>query len=195
VTIRKGEEWGTTVTRPAHIVMATSDAELARLIAADPQGVYGLTGGDLFRTVGSPAAREVVQRLPIDAIEVEIDDRTLLAVAHVHARRSWWKGAIVAVMNTDHVGACNVAPRAHPNDGRLDVVEVDPRMSVRARLQARSRLPQGTHVPHPCIAVRTVTEATWEFVSPAHVFVDGAAAGRCRRLRVRVLADHSAIYV
>ena len=50
--------------------------------------------------------------------------------------------------------AHDVAPRAHPNDGRFDVVEVSAAMPARARLQAWRRLATGTHVPHPDITTR-----------------------------------------
>ena len=33
-------------------------------------------------------------------------------------------------MNVDRLGHWDVAPRAHPNDGRVDVVEVDAAMSA-----------------------------------------------------------------
>ena len=97
-------------------------------------------------------------------------------------------------MNCDHLGTWDVAPRAHPNDGRLDVVEVDTSMTLRNRLQARRRLPHGTHVPHPSIAVRTTTEASWTFARPTPVVIDGVPAGRVRRLTVRAQPDHFAIY-
>ena len=60
-------------------------------------------------------------------LRVDADGRRLTAVAHVVARGGgpWWRGPIVAVMNADRLGRWDVAPRAHPNDGRLDVVEVD----------------------------------------------------------------------
>lgn len=196
MTIRRGEEWGATVPRPADLVVAASDAELARLVSADPTGTYGLSGGDLFRALGEPAPRDPVQRLPVDAFEVVIDGGpAVLAVAHVVARRGWWRGPLLAVMNADHVGTWNVAPRAHPNDGRADVVEVAASMSVRHRWQARTRLPQGTHVPHPAITVTTTTGATWTFDRPARVWVDGVARGRARSLAVRVRPDHFAIHV
>lgn len=196
MTIRRGEEWGATVARPAGVVVADSDAELASLVRRDPSGVYGLSGGDIFRSLGSPAPRDPLQRLPMDALEVRLDDREpTLAVAHVVARRGWWRGPLLAVMNADHVGDWNVAPRAHPNDGRADAVEVDPAMSLRHRWQARSRLTQGTHVPHPSITVRTLTEATWTFPRPVDVQLDGVAHGRAARISVTVLPDHFAIHV
>jgi hypothetical protein len=196
MTIRRGEEWGTTVARPVDLVLAGSDAELAALVAADPAGSYGVSGGDIFRSLGSPAPRDPLQRLPMDALEVRLDDReAVLAVAHVVARRGWWRGPLLAVMNADHVGTWNVAPRAHPNDGRADAVEVDAAMSLRHRWQARGRLPQGTHVPHPSIVVRTLTESAWTFLRPAGVQIDGVAHGRAVRVAVRVLPDHFAIHV
>ena len=57
-------------------------------------------------------------------------------------------------MNSDHLGTWNVAPRAHPNDGKLDVISVGRGMTFRQRLQARTRLELGTHVPHPAIGSR-----------------------------------------
>lgn len=196
MTIRRGEEWGVTVARPAGLVVAPSDAELAALVASDPAGVYGVSGGDIFRSLGSPTPRDPLQRLPMDALEVQLDDRDpVLGVAHLVARRGWWRGPLLAVMNADHVGEWNVAPRAHPNDGKGDSVEVAATMSLRHRWQARSRLPQGTHVPHPSITVRTFTESAWTFLRPADVWIDGVARGRAGRIAVRVLPDHFAIHV
>lgn len=196
MTIRRGEAWGETVARPAGLVVAASDAELARLVAADPAGTYGLSGGDIFLSLGAPAARDPVQRLPMDALAVQLGGgNEILAVAHVVARRGWWRGPLLAVMNADHVGAWNVAPRAHPNDGKVDAVEVDASMSLRHRWQARGRLPQGTHVPHPEITVRTLTESSWTFLMPTEVSIDGVPYGRAVRIAVRVLPDHFAIHV
>jgi hypothetical protein len=194
MTIKRGEEWGTTVARPADLTLASGDADLARLVTADPTRPLGVSAGDLHRAVGSPAPRDPVQRLPMDALVVTLDDRTLIAVAHVVAMASWWRGRIVAVMNCDHVGEWDVAPRAHPNDGRFDVVEVDPRMGLRRRIQARSRLPHGTHVPHPDIATRVATGAEWTFERPTPVRVDGVACGRVSRLHVAISADHFSIH-
>ncbi len=195
MTIERGQEWGTSVPRPADLVLAADDAMLAGFVAGDAGGCYGLRGGDLFRSLGSPDQRDPVQRLPIDAMEVRADDHELLAVAHVVARRGWWRGPLLAVLNVDHVGSWNVAPRAHPNDGRLDVVEVASTMSLRDRWQARARLPQGTHVPHPSIGVRTSAAGEWSFASPTRLWVDGIDVGRVARLAVKVLPDHFEIHV
>ena len=68
-------------------------------------------------------------------------------------------------------------------------------MSLRHRWQARVRLPQGTHVPHPSIHVRTASEGAWTFPAPARVWVDGVEIGRAAHIVVRVLPDHFEIHV
>jgi hypothetical protein len=195
VTIRKGEEWGTSAARPDGLVVAETDAELAGLVVRDPTGPYSLGGGDLFHSLGAPAGRESMQRLPVDALLVDIDGEQRLAVAHVVARNGWWTGRIVVASNCGYVGKWNVAPRAHPNDGRVDIVEVDPAMSVRQRVQARGRLRLGTHVPHPQIGARVVESGSWTFDPPVTVHVDGVRHGRCSHLSVEVSPDHFAIYL
>ena len=195
MTIRKGEPWGSAVARPQRLTLAESDRALAGLVAAGGELPLGVSGGDLFATVGAPAGRDPVQRLPVDLLRIEADGACYCAVAHVVARRAWWRGRIVAVLNVDHVGRWNVAPRAHPNDGRFDVVEVDPAMRFRQRLQARRRLPQGTHVPHPRISTRTGTSESWSFIRPHRLFVDGERVGSVHNLTITLEADAFAIHV
>jgi hypothetical protein len=195
VTIRRGEPWGAPTPRPPDLVIAGSDAELAAMVADDPHGAYGLGGGDLHRSLGVPSHAATMQRLPIDALRVRLDGVECLAVAHVVVRDGWWRGPLLAVLNCGHVGTWDVAPRAHPNDGRFDVVEVDAGMSIRQRLAARPRLPLGTHVPHPQIAVRTSERDVWTFDAPRTVYLDGVRRGRAARLEVVILADHFSIHM
>ena len=196
MTIRKGEPWGREITRPADLLVAHGDAELAALVTADPTGSYGVDGGDLHRTVGVPRTRgATVQRLPIDVLEVVTDRSEHLAVAHDVIRRRGWRGRVVLVCNVDHVGTWNVAPRAHPNDGRFDVVDVDATMRWRDRLEARRRLPTGTHLPHPAVSVRTATEWHWSGPVGPHVWIDGVDVGPRTDVRVRILPDAAAIHV
>ena len=195
MTIRKGEEWGTAVSQPASLVVAADDAELAQLVAADPAGAFGVSSGDLHRSLGSPPARSDLRLLPLDALLVRLDDAEVLAVAHVVARNSWWRGPLLAVLNCGEIGTWNVAPRAHPNDGRFDVVEVSTAMSLRQRWQARRRLPLGTHVPHPAIATTTAEHGVWTFDTPRDIHVDGVRRGRATRLEVMLSPDHFSIHI
>jgi len=166
------------------VIAAESDAAAADVVAQG-QGPFRLLGGDLLATLGGPAGG--VNRYRIDVLRVRADGRDLLAVAHVVARGySWWRGPVVAALNAEYVGRWDVAPRAHPGDGRLDVVEVDATMSMRARWQAWRRLPTGTHVPHPQVRARQTASVSWTFDRPRRLWVDGVRRGTVRSLSVSV---------
>lgn len=197
MTIRPGEEWGRRVSRPAGLRVFSTDAALAAAVAADPAGEYAVSGGDLHRSLGSPAVgeRTELQRVTIDLLRVDADGREHVAVAHAVLRRSWWRGRTIAAMNVDHLGGWCVAPRAHPNDGRLDVVEAGPGLSFRDRIKARSRLPHGTHVPHPEIDVSSRDRVAWTFAEPLGLWLDAVRQGSARRVTVRVEPDAFALHI
>lgn len=195
MTIERGQPWGREVARPSDLIVARSDAEVVRSSVGDLRRPVGLAGGDLWASLGSPPPRDPVLELAVDGIRVDVDDAAeYLAVAHVVARGSWWRGPLIAAMNVDRLGPWNVAPRAHPNDGLVDLVEVSPSMSMRDRWSARGRLPTGTHVPHPSIATRRVDTASWHLDDPLELWIDGVGVGRVRRLSVTVLPDRFTVH-
>jgi hypothetical protein len=202
MTVGKGTEWGTLVVPGADLRVARSDAEVrAIVLAGSAPPVLGLLGGDLMHTVGGrgDAARlagdEPIPHLPVDVVRVIADgERETIAVAHVIARSpgrrgGWWRGPITAAMNAEFLGAWDVAPRSHPNDGRIDVVTVEAGFGVQQRRLARSRLPLGTHVPHPQIQIRQHREVSLDLGSTRAVWVDGERWGRARRLDLTVVPD------
>ncbi|MFN8022518.1 MAG: hypothetical protein U0Q03_13410 [Acidimicrobiales bacterium] len=202
MTIRKGSEWGSIGPVPDDVVRVRSDAELHRLVvdarragAAIPP--VALLGGALMRAVGGDGDDRrlsgEVPRLPCDLVRVELQTAQRIEVSwaavHVLARRSWWRGPLVAAMNGQFLDEWDVAPRAHPNDGRVDVVEVDRAMPVRDRWRARGRLPAGMHVPHPAITTRQRDEVELVFERPLRVWADGVEVGEARVLRLVVEPD------
>jgi hypothetical protein len=180
VTIRKGQQWGSVGPPPTGALEARTDAELRAIVETcrrDGRDIppVALLGGDLMRSAGGTgASRDVALTAPIDVVRVEAAGERAWFVAHLVARRSWWRGEVVAAMNAQFRGTSDVAPRSHPNDGRVDLVRVTPGMSLRDRLQARSRLALGTHVPHPAIETRSVRTAALSFRRPLHVVLDGS---------------------
>jgi hypothetical protein len=98
-------------------------------------------------------------------------------------------------MNVDRLGRWDVAPRAHPNDGRADAVEVDPAMGARARWQAWRRLRTGTHLPHPLLHNRSITAESWAFDRPLRLWVDGVERGTVRSLGVAVEPDAAFVHI
>jgi hypothetical protein len=208
MTIKPGQAWGRPVPRPPDLVVVHSDVELARAISQDRGSPIGVGGGDLARTLGVTSAsagtlatRPTVNEYTIDLLEVRLDDadEPIVACAHVVARSPWgsgyWlRGRILVVMNAEFIGAWDIAPRGHPNDGRVEVVDVDASMSARERLAARRRLPTGTHVPHPRITTRSVRTGSWQFERPLDVVVDGRRVARASSMSIGVLPDAATVY-
>jgi hypothetical protein len=201
--IGKGEAWGEPGRLPADGVVARSDRELRALVEAarrggEPLPVVGLLGGDLAAAVGGRGDESRLHdgtgvRLPVDVGAVRVDGEPYWFVAHLVARRSWWRGRIVAVMNTDLLGDWHVAPRAHPGDGLLDVVDADPPVSD--RLRARRRLPSGAHLPHPAITTSRVRRVAFDLDPPLDVWLDGARVGRGAHVEVSVEPDALTVVV
>lgn len=189
--IRKGEEWGRPYTPTGREPVAVDDVSLARLLADDaPPPVVVLLGGDLHRSLGGRASQDPVA-MPIDVVRVTADGAVRHAVAHVVARRSGWRGRCWVGMNATHLGSWNLGPKAHPNDGLVDVTEGA--LPWRDRLAARRRAPSGTHVPHPALATRRVRRDRWEFDRPIVVRLDGVVWRRARVVEIEVLADRSSV--
>jgi hypothetical protein len=198
VTIRKGDEWGRIGPVPDDLGVARTDADLHAMIERARRSAAAipplmLLGGDLMKalggtTQGPPTGRDMAI-LPVDVVRVQAGLRTGWFAAHLVARRSWWRGEVVAVMNSQFLGSWDVAPRGHPNDGRFEVVRVAPAMSVRERIGARRRLRSGTHVPHPAIDMRATSATTISFVRPLRLWLDGEAWGQADSITLTVEPD------
>ncbi len=196
MSIARGQDWGEIGPIPDEAVTAGTDAEAAAVVAAarragQPAPPVVLTGGDLARTLGAagprpPAGAGPAQgaRVSVDAGAALVDGRLVWFAAHLVARRAWWRGRVLVVANAAFMGRGNVAPRAHPGDGRLDVL--DCRLRLGARIKARSRLAAGTHVPHPAIEQRRVAAAQFDLDPALDVYADGRRLGRAGTVSVRV---------
>jgi hypothetical protein len=204
MAIRRRTDWGGTGPLPPDGLVARTDAEASRLVhaafaAGEEPPTIGLLGGDLCATLGGRRDEARLRsaeatRVVIDAVAVRLDGGAPQhAVAHVVLRRSWWRGRVVALMNAAWIGSWNVAPRAHPGDGRLEVLDAD--LALADRWKARGRLPLGTHVPHPAIATSRTARTVIDLGRPFDVWLDGVKAGRARQVEIAVLADALAVVV
>ena len=197
MTIEKGKPWGSPGPLPPDGVVVRTDAE-ARAVVGDARrrGVapppLGLTGGDLCRTLGgagdagrlrSPEA----MTFAVDLGVVETEGQELVFVAHLIARRRWWRGRVVAVMNAQWLGPWDLGPRSHPNDGLFDLTDGD--MALGQRIEARRRLPTGTHLPHPDLETRRAEAFTLDFERPLDLWLDGERVLRTGHVVVRCEPD------
>jgi hypothetical protein len=209
VTIRPGEEWGAPGALAADAPVAEDDraarAHLQRRLEevggeiARPGafGELGLLGGDLHRTLGSPA-HDVGDlragrgtRYPVDLGLVQVGDRHLVflshLVAHPRAQLRWWSQRTVSIVNGSYVGELDLGPRAHPNDGRLDLT--DGRLPLGQRRQGRRRARSGSHVPHPDLTTRRITHVEVHHDRPMHLWLDGEQVGTATDFDIRCLPD------
>jgi hypothetical protein len=199
VTIRKGDSWGEPAVCPSDVRVVSTDRALRDWVVWHRSrgmaiGDIGVADGDLARTCGGAGApRPCAARVSIDVMRVTLDHREpTWGVAHVVARRSWLTGELSIVMNAEFLGLYDIAPRSHPNDGRLDVLRVD---GWRDRLRARQRARFGNHVPHPHLQLRQVAEIELQFEQPVVVWVDGVRVGAANHVHVANEPDAMTIYV
>jgi hypothetical protein len=196
VTVEKGRDWGTSGPLPDDGVVVGSDAEARHVVtearrANEPIPPLGLVGGDLCRTLGGRGA--LTTRATVDLGSVLVDGRLQFFVAHLVVRRGWLRGPLFGAFNAEWLGDWDVAPRAHPGDGLLELVEVT--MSPGDRWKARRRLPTGTHVPHPGIRI-TRDDAVQRDVPKGHsVWLDGERLGPAKTVSVRLEPDAVRIVV
>lgn len=99
-----------------------------------------------------------------DPLDIEMGDVVREYVA---------SGMLVA--NGQFLGDLDVAPRAHPGDGRLEVLVFEGRATD--VWQMLPRLRTGTHLPHP--RVRELRPAKLSITSSGRLFGDGVDVGRC----------------
>lgn len=197
MTIEKGQLWGEPGGLPAGGVIVHSDAEARAVVeaarrAGEPVPALGLLGGDLCRTLGGTGDASRIRtpeamRLPVDLGAVLLDGRLHWFVAHLVARRTWLHGRVLAAMNAEFIGRWDVAPRSHPNDGRLDFLGGF--LTAGDRWKARARLPLGTHVPHPAIVEQRDRSLQFESEQALAIRLDGELVGTAKALSVRVEPD------
>ncbi|MEM9465744.1 MAG: hypothetical protein AAGA90_10245 [Actinomycetota bacterium] len=204
MSVERGADWGERATPPADLaVFDDSSAAISAIADARranrPLPPVGLRGGDLVRTLGGPTCDDLARA--DEALHVTIDLGAVLAggrlfwfLDHLVVRRSWLRGPVVVVANAAFVGDWNIAPRAHPGDGRFDILETTS-MGLGDRWKARRRLSSGTHLPHPDIRVRRAPAAQYDFDTPTPVWLDGARTAEVTSLSVRLEPDAVDVWV
>ena len=197
MAVERGQAWGENGPLPEDGAIVHSDAEARAIVTAarranETPPPLGLLGGDLCRTLGGPGDEARLRtleatRATVDLGSVLMDGRIQWFVAHLVARKSWWRGRIFGAMNAQFLDRWDVAPRAHPGDGLLDVLDVAPEMTFQDRLLARRRLRSASHLPHPAIAYRRVGAIQADLAPPLRVWLDGEALSEpAHHLSIRV---------
>ena len=210
MVIQRGQSWGSEGIAVDDLVWASSDAELAKHISTGRKDV-AVSGGDMWRTIGSRSRRvlpgETAMCLPIDVMHVEYqtvagDFLTKMAVANVvvrpaNVRGGWLRGEISVVANAQFLRKWDVAPRGHPNDGRVELTQVSRAMGLRQRWSARSRLRTGTHLPHPLINAKSVPSFVTNFDEGSQqvLWIDQQRIGQVKSVTIEVISDAAFLWM
>ena len=207
MTIRRNENWGVAVARPESLVICETDAAASQLateyfLQQKSIPAIAITRSNLSRalgTKGSVVNSQNMQATPFDLIEITFADdskteQKVLALGFGLLRKSWWRGDIVAVMNTSFIGDWDCAPRSHPNDGKFDLLTVSSEMKPTQRLIASRRLRLGTHLPHPQISVKQITSFEADCSAKPNLFVDNRKFVCVNQCKFRLLPDALTLY-
>ena len=207
MTIRKNEDWGTTVFRPENLVTCASDAAASQLITEYYEQkrllpAIAIVKSNLGRALGSngsDANAHTMQATPFDLIEITFTnesnrEQVVLALGYGLLRKSWWRSEVVAAMNTSFIGDWDCAPRSHPNDGKFDLIKVKKEMNPRQRLFAWRRLGLATHLPHPQISVRQLTSFEADCSAEPNLYVDDQRFSCVKRCKFSLIPDAITLY-
>jgi len=207
MTIRKGQDWGERVDAPADLLVFTDDSsadtylkevfansrelQSIAILNSNLARAFGLNGA----TIGSTT----MLRTRLDLIEVSyvlLSSQTakMNYLGNAIIRNGWLRGAITGVFNSSFIGSWDCAPKAHPNDSKLDVVSIDQSMNVRQRLTAKRLVKLGSHLPHPKISYKQTEDFKIDLQEPAHLFVDSIDLGMVRQCDFRVISDALSLY-
>ncbi len=195
MTIEKGAAWGEHIQTPPRIVSVNSDRELAQ---CDPKDFVSLQSGDLFHALGSPhsvvgSAKCIL--VHVDALEcrVEFNDESfqILAASSVVVGSWWSSSGYLCLTNGGMFGGLDLTPRAHPNDGKWDLLRLSSTMGFRQRMIARRRSKTGSHLPHPEISVQRLSRFSFERNSRTQrLSIDGAMVKHWSTIHCEVLPDY-----
>ncbi len=215
MTIRKNENFGQSISRPTHLIALRDDREIAqRYMQSQVSGGSGddvtdsfftVTRGSIAQALGidcrraksADARSATMTQVSLDLIKIEYRTSQNLTHEVIGAgslllnRRSFCNVFLI-VSNSGIIKGRDVFPRAHPNDGVIDVLVVDEEISLRQRLLAWHKSKIGVHLPHPQLHVSRQTQFEWSG-QPARMVVDGATFHKVEWMRCSIVKDAFAI--
>ena len=193
MNIEKGRSWGSLSPLPPEGVFIKTNKELLEKVNdCKRQGIdlptFGLLGGDLWRTLGGRRAEERLYGGEATTLDIDLgcallDGKIFWFCAHMFIG-SKLKGEKIFISNVAHYGKMNPAPKAHPGDGKFDMLEV--KLSPFQTFKAVKRVSAGTHIPHPGIKYRQVSSEQFSFGKKLSIGIDGKNIGKFSTVSIRI---------
>ena len=193
MNIEKGRSWGSLSPLPPEgVIIKTNKELLEKVNDCKRQGIdlptFGLLGGDLWRTLGGRRAEERLYGGEATTLDIDLgcallDGKIFWFCAHMFIG-SKLKGEKIFISNVAHYGKTNPAPKAHPGDGKFDMLEV--KLSPLQTFKAVKRVSAGTHIPHPGIKYKQVSSEQFSFGKKLSIEIDGKNIGKFSTVSIRI---------
>ena len=193
MNIEKGKSWGSLSPLPPEgVIIKTNKELLEKVNDCKRQGIdlptFGLLGGDLWRTLGGRRAEERLYGGEATTLDIDLgcallDGKIFWFCAHMFIG-SKLKGEKIFISNVAHYGKMNPAPKAHPGDGKFDMLEV--KLSPFQTFKAVKRVSAGTHIPHPGIKYKQVSSEQFSFEKKLSIEIDGKNIGKFSTVSIRI---------
>ena len=207
MTIRKGQDWGEQVEAPADLLVFADDPSANThlnevFVNGNMAPPIAVLKSNLARTLGLSGAtinKTNMLHTKFDLVEANYVLASSLSgkmhfLGNAVIRNGWLRGAITGVFNSSFIESWDCAPKAHPNDSKLDVVSIDQSMNVRQRLTAKRLVKLGSHLPHPKISYMQAESFKIDLEEPAHLFVDSIDLGMVKHCDFRLISDAVSLY-
>ena len=204
--ISPGSAWGEPCSTPSDLLRLSSDREVGIFLRDhDARQIHSkkisYQKGDLIKVLGLDDLRKGIQclRVILDAIYVEYVDTEGnshhdVCVGSLHIGSRFLRGAISIASNSGYWRGREVAPRSHPNDGKLDIVEISAAMNWTQRRMAWNKALTGSHIPHPLIQYSQGEFFQWSG-KDKRLVIDGQFVAQVQKVSCRVQSDCLELFV
>ena len=208
MTIRKLGPYGTPASRPFNLVTKQSDLEIAQHFSSDNRSApCTVTDGSIAQALGinrdstvhASQLDQPMTLVDIDLMQIEYRTNTskmttsLIVAGSLAMQHRTALSTSLILSNSGILRGRDVLPRAHPNDGFVDVLEINVEITMRQRALAWHRSKTGSHLPHPHFQVSRTNDFQWSG-SPSRMIADGVTYKGVVWFHCKVLADAMNIY-
>lgn len=209
MTIRKNSDFGVPAPRPSKLIVLDNDLAIADHFTAHQQiEPCTVSNGSIAQSLGirsgvtQPdfAPNQQMTLVQIDLLQINYKTPTsvnsslsLVVAGTLTIQQRSVLSTQLILSNSGILQGRDVLPRAHPNDGLVDVLEIDPEISMRQRVTAWHRSFTGSHLPHPRLHVSRSTDFEWSG-HPSKMVADGVAYKAVVWLQCTVIPDAMSIY-
>tara|TARA_B100000686_G_C16459140_1_gene796163 strand:+ start:66 stop:686 length:621 start_codon:yes stop_codon:yes gene_type:complete len=189
--------WSKEIVVPRQIRTAGSDQEIAELYELGEK-IIGLTSGDLHSSLGgnlsvqrTVANKTTACNIDLGKVTTEQDSYIFASYCKILHRYAPWKGKVI--VNSQLIAGRRLAPKAHPGDGHLELIESS--LTFRQALLARRKAKLGDHLPHPDLKIKRVHNFKYDFEESKKLVIDNQFIGYHKFVEFEVLPHAITIIV